>query len=85
MTDWRGRQGGPEAEGRGRPVGNDRQKARARNQRGVVPIRSTHAPGKQSGGTLGRRKADCVTERVIQLCTVLKTLKVCAVKIKFSL
>ena len=39
--------GAPEAE---RTAG--RLIARARNQRGVVPMRLTHAPGKQSGRTL---------------------------------
>ena len=60
MTDSPGRQGAPEAERRENTagIGNNRQIARARNQRGVVPMRSTHAPGKQSGRTLGRSLRD---------------------------
>ena len=52
MTDWPGRQGAPEAE---RTASRkDRQIARAHNQKGVVPMRLTHAPGKQSGPMLGQ-------------------------------
>ena len=55
MTDWPGRQGAPEPEQTASR--KDRQIARARNQRGVVPMRLTHAPGKQSDPMLGRSKS----------------------------
>ena len=55
MTNSPGRQGLPEAERREK--GNDRQIARACNQRGVVTMRPTHAQGKQSSSTLCRSES----------------------------
>ena len=58
MTDLAGQQGAPEAERRDNDghVGSNR---RERNQRGVVPIRPTHARGKQSSRTKQKPRA-CV-------------------------